>query len=355
MRGNPRGYRLLWEEWPAADRAAWQQAFDEGDWLVDDRPGADLAEATRLWLRSDYASLLGFLAVYRPELLAAPPHARLNREVTATYVDFLRPQCAETTVVMMLRGIITVLGYFAPDVDFTWLKQITNRLASTARPLPKRIVASDALSALGHRLMREAVQSADAGGIVTKQGAAQYRDGLIIAFLAAIPLRRGSLVRMRIGEHLVRSADGWRIHIPAGDTKTRRKLDYTLASRLARAVDLYLERFRPRINGAHLHTGVWPSRQGIPLVGVSLYEIVTKRTRAEFGFAVAPHRFRHGAATYVSERDPANVRMAKDVLGHATFATTEGHYVMAQSRIAGHRLAAALRESGTTGAGRAER
>jgi hypothetical protein len=37
--------------------------------------------------------------------------------------------------------------------------------------------------------------------------------------------------------------------------------------------------------------------------------------------------------------DPANVRGVKDLLGHASFDTTEGHYIMAQSRIAGRALA----------------
>ena len=51
------------------------------------------------------------------------------------------------------------------------------------------------------------------------------------------------------------------------------------------------------------------------------------------GIRVNPHRFRHAAATLLSIHDPANVRCAKD-LGHASFGTTEAHYIMAQSRMA---------------------
>jgi len=37
--------------------------------------------------------------------------------------------------------------------------------------------------------------------------------------------------------------------------------------------------------------------------------------------------------------DPANVRGVKDLLGQSTFSTTEKHYIMSQSRVAGRALA----------------
>ena len=65
------------------------------------------------------------------------------------------------------------------------------------------------------------------------------------------------------------------------------------------------------------------------------------------GIRVNPHRFPHAAATLLSIHDPANVRCAKDLLGHASFRTTEAHYIMAQSRMAGRvvaRIVDALRK-----------
>src|SRR6478736_2478120 len=67
-----------------------------------------------------------------------------------------------------------------------------------------------------------------------------------------------------------------------------------------------------------------------------------RRTRKAFGFSVNLHRFRHAAVTFWSIHDPRNVRGAKDLLGHASFATTEKHYIMAQSRMAGRALALAI-------------
>jgi integrase len=73
-----------------------------------------------------------------------------------------------------------------------------------------------------------------------------------------------------------------------------------------------------------------------------IYLAVHKRTKKAFGFGVNLHRFRHAAATFWSSQDPVNVRGAKDLLGHASFGTTEKHYVMAQSRLAGRALALAV-------------
>ena len=75
-----------------------------------------------------------------------------------------------------------------------------------------------------------------------------------------------------------------------------------------------------------------------------IYKAVRRRTLRALGFSVNLHRFWHAAATLWSMRDPANVRGVKDLLGHAGFAETEGHYIMAQSRLAGRALAKAIEE-----------
>src|SRR5262249_30118172 len=76
--------------------------------------------------------------------------------------------------------------------------------------------------------------------------------------------------------------------------------------------------------------------------GGAIYARVRQRTRDALGFPVNLHRFRHAAATLWSINDPKNVRGAKDLLGHSSFRTTEKHYVMAQSRLAGRVFALAI-------------
>jgi integrase len=57
---------------------------------------------------------------------------------------------------------------------------------------------------------------------------------------------------------------------------------------------------------------------------------------------VSLHRFRHAAASFWSSHDPVNVRASKDLLGHASFTTTDKHYIMSISRLAGRALARAV-------------
>ena len=73
-----------------------------------------------------------------------------------------------------------------------------------------------------------------------------------------------------------------------------------------------------------------------------IYATVRRGTRKALGFPINLHRFRTAAATFLSMQDPANARSAKDLLGHTSFATTEKHYIMAQSRLAGRALARAI-------------
>ena len=195
---------------------------------------------------------------------------------------------------------------------------------------------------LGARAHGYALTDADAAKRISKAHAFQYRDGLIIALRALIPMRSRTVVAMRIGIHLVKTGDLWGLDIPAADTKSQRPLDYPIPRELSARIDLYLERFRSRIPGAERHTAPWASNQGRPMCAMAIYDAVRNRTRKAFGFAVNLHRFRHAAASFWSIQDPANVRGVKDLLGQWSFGTTEKHYIMAQSRVAGRVLARAV-------------
>jgi len=195
--------------------------------------------------------------------------------------------------------------------------------------------------ALGIELMDAAVANVNAAKRLNKAHAFQYRDGLVIALLALIPLRRRTLAALRIGRHLVKTGDLWSLDIPAADTKAGRPLEYPISKKMSERIDVYLEKFRRRIPGADKHTSLWASNQGCPMCGMAIYAAVRKRTKKAFGFGVNLHRFRYAAASFWSIQDPANVRGAKDLLGHASFGMTE-NYVMAQSRLAGRALAQAI-------------
>jgi integrase/recombinase XerD len=190
--------------------------------------------------------------------------------------------------------------------------------------------------------MDRAVADADAAEGTSKAHAFQYRDGLVIALLALVPLRSRTLSALGIAHDLAKTGDVWAFDIPAADTKTRRAIEFPVSREMSARIDLYLEQFRSRIPGADKHAGLWPSNKSRPMCAHATYVAVHKRTKKAFEFGVNLHRFRHAAASFWSSRDPVNVRGVKDLLGHASFSTTQKHYIMAQSRLAGRALASAI-------------
>ena len=148
---------------------------------------------------------------------------------------------------------------------------------------------------------------------------------------------------MRIGKQLVRAGELWAFEIPPEDTKNKQALDFSISADMSRRIDVYLQEFRVHLPGADGHKGLWASNKRRPMSYSAIYDAVRRRTKKAFGFAVNLHRFRHAAGSFWSTQDPVNVRGVRDLMGHASFEkTTEKHYVMGQSRLAGRALAKAL-------------
>jgi integrase len=335
---------LPFDKWPVEDQRGWEAAFAFGDWFDEDGAGARLSATTRRLRLASYGRFLGYLSAKHSELMALPLENRIDRQIAREYAAWRRRSCRDMTLASDLASLCGALKLLCPNTDWSWLRSIANRLAAAAPPPARKynLVTSDRLYALGIELMDRAVTTADAIGRAGTRQAIQYRDGLIISTLALAPLRRGTLAKLEIGCHLTKVGDHWELDIPASDTKTRRPLDYSIPQDLSARIDLYLQRFGSRIRGFDKHAGLWPSHHSIPMRPESVNFAVKKRTKKAFGFGVNLHRFRHAAATFWSVQDPVNVRGVKDLLGQTSFATTEKHYIMAQSRLAGQALAKAI-------------
>ena len=335
---------LPYADWPIEDRRRWEEAFRAGDRFDESGPGAHLAAATQRVLKASYARFLSFLLACHPDRLALAPEERINREIVAGYLAWRRRRRRDLALITELHHLRGALTLICPNTDWSWLLRITKRIAATMpQKVPRyNLVTSERLYAVGTELMDRAVAASDSDEHVSKATAFAYRDGLLIALLACIPLRGRTLVALRIGKHLVKSGKIWALDIPADDVKGRRPLDYPISQELSARIDVYLERFRCRIPGADRHRGLWASNKGRPMSSDAVYTAVCHSTEAALGFAVSPHRFRHAVGSFWSAHDPANVRGVADILGHASFGTTEKHYMMAQSRLAGRVLQQAI-------------
>jgi integrase/recombinase XerD len=334
-------FQLVFAAWPDQDRKCWEVAFESDD-IFESGNATHLAEATRHMLRSSYGRFLGFLATQKNGLLAYPPALRANPMIVEDYVIWRRQFCRGRGVAIDMEKLYHAFRCICPHIDWSWLSIIARRVdRQTLRKPPRHhLVTSDQLYELGTELMKRAV--GNIGEALTLAQALEYRDGLIIALLALIPLRRRSLAALRIGAQLVIEGKLWALEIPGEDTKAGRSLEFPVSTELSQCIDVYLAKVRCRIPGAAAHDSLWASKRRRPMGPESLRRAVRQRTWEAFGFPVSLHRFRHAAATFWSVTDPENVRGVKDLLGHASFTTTETHYVMAQTRIAGRALAQAI-------------
>ena len=118
-----------------------------------------------------------------------------------------QPAISSSLIAIELHHLRLALRLVYPGVDWTWLQTITKRIAAQAKCRPEKhhLITSERLYALGFALMDEAMEAADSVGAVPKAVAFEYRDGLMIALLAAIPLRRRTFAAPRIGKQLVKS------------------------------------------------------------------------------------------------------------------------------------------------------
>ena len=317
-------------EWPEPDRLAWLAALDPGrDVFEDAGPAARWAAATRAGVRHGYGRWLGFLAAHEPDALALDPGARADVARVGRFLAHLSETVGPASRHVTAQHLRDALAAMAPGHDRAALGRLVARLGRDRRPRDKRprLVATGRLLALGQALM----DGVPAGVALRAGDLLAYRDGLMVALLAARPLRRRNFAAIELGRHLVAVGAGFHLVFDAGETKTGQPIETEVPAELAPRLARYLAEIRPRFPGAAAHRALWAGRKGRGLGGAAVYGAVAARTRAAFGRAVGPHLFRDCAATTIATARPGQVGVARDLLGHASLATTNAHYNQARS------------------------
>ena len=328
---------LPFAEWPAKDRELWDRALGAKDFF-DDSITTDWSQTTRRNMKYAYSLWLGMLSMLNPQSFALDPSERVTQDAVKEFVESLRVNCRETTIFHSVARLHYVLRAICPEHDWEWVYRLSRRIAAGAESMQHPQVLSVDLYQVGLRLMDRAKTTVAAQQRMAKSSAIRYRDGLMIAALVEAPMRRRPFSQLRLRETVVKRNGRWVLRVPASLSKTNVAQDYGLSERLTAYMDHFLERIRPVFPGAETHDFLWPF-EGRPMGDKMIRRRIIKRTTEGLGFPVPPHRFRNAAASFVSVADPKNIRMAKDLLGHKSFAMTEKHYInAAQSRTAGREL-----------------
>jgi integrase/recombinase XerD len=325
---------LAFHDWPEPDRIGWAEAIAEGDIFDGQGPAAHWATTTRDSVLSAYGRWLGFIAASEPLVLAAHPADRLTVERLGHYLDHLAETAGTVGRHMFLAKLRDAIRVMFPAKMPLHLPRLVARLERECQPrsLAARVVTTPRLTALGKKLMKQAVST---DGKITD--AVSFRDGLMIGLLALRPVRRRTFSLIRARTHLCQLGDEWRMSFEGSETKSGRPFEASVPERIVPFLERYLCEIRPMFLGANHHDGLWASTKGRPLTDKAIYSIVIKRTRDAFGQPVNPHLFRACAATTIALLDPGRIGIARDLLAHVSLVTTHAHYIKASS-IAASRL-----------------
>lgn len=333
-RFDPERRSMPLAEWPAPDRELWERALAKDDPLEESGMRAHYRPDYNRKVVKKYGRWLTWLS-RRSLLEDSMPADRITREHVRAHVSELSRVVAPNTVLTHLRALYEMALVIDPSRDWKWIRELASRIRMHAEPVRRkrdRMVGSNDLLLLGKQLMRGApVQSSP------YLCARTFRNGLIIGLLAARPLRLRNLAGVEIDRTLVRRGTVRWIDIPAEETKTHEPLEAPWPEPLTPALEVYLNEHRPilaqRVGRWTRPVGraLWVSGDGSPMRPRALYDMIVACTAEAYGKPINPHLFRDCAATSIAIDDPEHVRIASQILGHRSTATTEQFYNQAHA------------------------
>lgn len=338
------------ETWPIGDQNAYQAACIKGDPFQAGGLAANWRPATHASRIGAYGRFLGYAIrmANAGELLQGP--TVISPGQIGTYLRFLRERgSASRTIASTVQQLHAAATALWPGTDWRWLAGIRNREERLAEPLrhkEARIVPQGELVRLGWDMMRKA-EEVDLYGnrcLGPLRAAVGFRDGLMIALLALRPLRRTNFLALSLGGTLQLTPEGWDIVLPGSMTKNHTPLRQPLPAVLLPALTVYIDTHRAVLAACHgvggprsilsrpPRSALWLSKWGCPLTNGGLQVAVENATRRHFGQHVNVHLFRDCAATSLADEHPEHVKVAADLLGHRSFATTQKYYIASGQR-----------------------
>lgn len=340
------------QNWPDADRYAFDALFAQGGLLDDHGPLGHWRPLSRNLMRSQYGRWLGWVSEAQPEALAFSPCERATADRLQAWLaamDSLAPatQLGHVgTVVRLCRLIEPQRSWSAHQAILAGVHRNVQHHGSPRKN--GRVLFSDVLFDAGAQLVRD-----NDGPITHPDQAVRLRDGAMICLLALMPMRRRALSELALGTSLRVDGAQMTICLDGAMTKNGQYWEAVVPDMVSEKLALYLTKARPFLSarGSGVQNTVWLGRNGEPLTINQFTRAIKNRTTSLLKVSVTPHLFRDAAATTLARTSPASARMIKPILGHTTTRIAEGHYIQADTISAGRGLAAALKalkQSGET-------
>ena len=337
---------LKFENWPEADRSMWTGLTAAGSPLDGAGAGAHWAAETRRAAAREYGHWLSFALTTAPDAARSDPLSRVTPGRVRLYCRSMEDVSARTRATRIAR-LHTIMRGADPAKNLRWLAEMRRALeraarrAGPARSKQGRLLPSGKLYDAGLALAQRARLVCDG-----RPGARarDVRDGLLIALLAARPLRIKNFAGLRLGRHVHATSSGYLIDIPGSECKTANPIEVPVPEDLCPWLDDYLATYRPLLLAGRQSDSLWVHNTGGSYTPGHLSQRIRKLTKGLVGVPISPHLFRDCAATTIAIDDPEHVLTIAPLLGHTTLKTSEKHYNHARSLDASRRFQAVMRE-----------
>ena len=332
------------EEWPHQDRQAFERALQPGELFTSQGLAAHWAPPTRTWAIKGYGHWLGYLQSVACLDEQMAPAARASATALSDYIRCLKPRLAPASVAGRVRALLEVLRVIDPAGDHELVRKackITRHQTGSNRDNRDRLVAPSELYFAGIARMERNLAPAKGN----KAAAIRYGDGLMMAMLAAKPVRRKNLLGTHVGEHLTKAASGnyeWRF--AALETITKQAVLADLPASLTPYLDYWLDTARPVLLGHRQSNSLWITTLATSMAIDTAYGRFCRATAQELGKRINPHLVRDIVATGIALSLPESVRITPMVLGHRNDQTSRRHYKLAGALSASARYVDRLEE-----------
>jgi len=254
----------------------------------------------------------------------------------------LRPEAR----LSLLEQSMRVLQKHHPDQDWSVHCRLAAIIRHEARSTPSRrktgrIVSSRLLFEKGLNLSEVARPDKPP---VSLSEARNRRDGMMIAFLALIPIRRHTFCALELGRSIYLMSDQVFLSLDPTSTKNKTAYEAQIPPVLAAPLLTYLKFVRPWfLARAHkTHGLVWVTDGGKPYCPIHLASRISRITERLVCVRTPPHFFRDCAATTLAYGSPDAARLTRAILGHKTFGVAERHYNQARAIQTGRDYASIL-------------
>ena len=328
--------------WPPADAAAWRRACN---------PSPGPFGAARRLSPFTYAKNRQGWSIYLRHLetrgyldRTADPADRARPDwLWDFYDELVRVGSADHTIVGRFVELRSALRLMVPEGDFAFVTRLDGLPIRRTLEMKRqvRFTPDSRHAALWtERLFCEALDLT-----FPSRRRRQVRDAAFLGIAATRGPRLRSILGMRLGRHLIRSAEGWTLFLDESLMKGgRNALELPLSSSIGTMLERYVSVERQELLSGQMHDHLWINDRGEPLSRNGATNMVRRRSGKEFGLPFSPHRFRDALTTTQAVIDGTDPLGPSLILGHS-YEISLRHYNRATALEASRRHDARLNEA----------